>query len=190
MHAGEVLHIRGEGFSGELSASLITLNGANYPLEAVNVVSPEAFEGVVPVYTEPGTYDLVVSSEGVATGLERSVEVRRPRAEIPCTGEYTANTQISLAKQLVTIDRFHRDGTRETLRIEGRDIAGIEYEHRTLPIGDCWVVFLVRTDGSKVVFDDDPKVDLMERSQKMARDLGKPFVDATAVASPPGVTPP
>jgi len=162
-----------------VSAALVTLQGANYPLERLRS-SAESVEGEVPLYTTPGTYDVVVSVDGVSTGIEAGVQVLRPRSEIPCTGEYTANTHISVPKNQVTIDRFHRDGTRETLRIDGGEVAAVHYEYRTLEVGECWVIYLVKADGTKVVFDDDPKVDLRDRAQKMARDLDKPLEDITA----------
>ncbi len=172
--AGERIEVFGQYFRDDLQWALVQ-GELNFPLEQVVLDSSNQFGAIVPVHTQPGTYDLVNLDGGEADGVTSALVVQAPRAERPCTGEYTINTQLSLMKRQIVIDRFHRGGERETLRLAADDIAAIEYERRPTDRGYCSAIFLRRDDGARILFDDDLKVELKDRAQKMARDLDKPI---------------
>lgn len=173
--AGEIVRVHGENFGEPVQVSLKTGDGLVVALEDVSIVGPGEIAATVPLRTSPGQYDVVVTVEGEAHGKSRGLLVGHPREDTPCSGEYTANTQLSLVRKQVVIDRFHRNGERETLRISADEVERVEYERRATDAGACSVIWLRLGDGRRVVFDDDLTVDLEDRARRMAEDLDKPF---------------
>jgi hypothetical protein len=186
--AGDRIEVFGQHFRPEASWSIVD-GDVHFPLEQVVIDAGIRVSALVPVFVQPGTYDVLVSEGDAVQGLVDVLTVRPPRAEVPCTGEYTTNTQLSLLKKLVIIDRFHRTGERETLKIGSDEITAVEYERRPTDAGYCSAIFVRRADGSRVLFDDDLKVELKSRAQKMAQDLQKP-IELLADADLPPVAPP
>lgn len=175
--AGEIVRVHGENFGQPVQVALKTDDGLVVALEDISVLGPGEIAATVPLRTSPGQYDVVVTVEGLAHGMPRGLVVGRPREDAPCSGEYTANTQLSLVRKQVVIDRFHRDGERETLHIAADDVERIEYERRPIEAGgSCAVIWLRLKDGGRVVFDDDLAIDLEDRARRMSGDLDKPFL--------------
>jgi hypothetical protein len=173
--AGEAIAIRGENLeSPDATVALTQPGGVTVPLE-ITSRAPDQIEASVPVRVQPGTYDVVVTRGRSESGLPGALVVGRPRDDVPCTGEYTANTQLSLGRRLVVIDRFYRNGERDTVRIPTEEVEKIEYERRVEKGETCSAIFVRKKDGARLVFDDDPAVELKDRAGKMARDLGVPF---------------
>lgn len=104
--------------------------------------------------------------------------------EAPCAGGYEANTQLALAKEQVVVDRFYDDGRRETVRVPLDAVDRLAVE--SIPQGDgraCSVIWLHRTDGSRLIFDDDAEADLTPRARELGAAMGRP-VDVEAAAAP------
>ncbi len=171
---GDVLVVEGERLREGLGAHL-EIDGADRVPLAVSVLSRERLEAKLPARVRPGDWQLVVSgpTETLAT---LPVRVVTPREEPACIDEYTANTEVSLRRAEVVIDRYYRAGDKEKLRFALGDIARIEYERVELADGPCSAVYLRTDDGRRVVFSDDRAVDLYERAHRVAQAMGKELV--------------
>ncbi len=172
--AGEAIAILGEHLDDPKAEVTLTQTGGTTVVLEVTNRAADSLSAMVPVRTQPGTYDVVVTRGRDESGLPAALVVTRPRDDVPCTGEYTANTQLSLGRHLVVIDRFYRDGQRETVRVPTDEIEKVEYERRVEAGKTCSAIFLRRKDATRLVFDDDSRVDLKDRATKMAKDLGVP----------------
>ena len=173
--AGEQLTLHGKNLAHlQVTALLRDAGGHLFALDQA-MVTDRSVSAHVPLLTAPGPYDVVVTDGHATVTLDDALTVERPTQEVPCSGAYTANTQLSLARQTIVIDRFHRNGERETLRIPIGDVERIEYTKTTTDKVFCSAIFLVQKTGVRVLFDDDTALDLQDRAQKMAKDLGKPL---------------
>jgi len=141
-------------------------------------------EAKVPEGMAAGTYTVGIKQDGAVASLPGVLTVEKVKADTPCAGEYTANTQLSLARKEVVLDRFYREGERETLRIPLREIERVEYELVKTAKGTlCSVIFMRTSKGERVMFDDDEKVELKERAYKLGQSMGKP-VETTREDAP------
>ena len=174
VHPGESFRLAGEGFSGEVN--VFVKSGSMEPtrLEGVTLVDGTTVEARVPAGLAVGSYRVGVRQEGVDVLFDGSLEVTPVPDDQPCSGEYTANTQLSLARKLVVVDRFFRAGERETVRVELEDIDKIDYELQQLDSGErCSAIFLHLADGRRIVFADDRAIELKDRAYKLGQDIGK-----------------
>ena len=182
---GETVQVAGDDFSAGVRVHLAKDGHRAATLEQVEVVGPTQLTAVLPEEVEPGIYDLVVERRGRTGRLPSALELLPPVDEKPCSDEFTANTELSLMRGEVVVDRFYRSGDRQTVRLRLEDIARVEYELVDDGIQQCSVIYLRTTEGKRVVFNDDTKVDLRERAWKIARDMGKELevtrLDATAM---------
>jgi hypothetical protein len=169
---GAELTIMGEALEG----GSITLVGVGGPVAIPTTGSGSVvLLGTLPEELVPGSYDVVVDVGGVEATLTRAVMVKPLRSEEPCSEEYTANTQLSLARKVVVVDRFWKDGERETVRANIDEIERVEYELMRRKDGKlCSAVYMKRTDGTRLLFADDGKVDLKQRAYMLGRDMSKP----------------
>lgn len=111
----------------------------------------------------------------VAPQLEQAADAT-PGAEVPCGGGYETNTQLALAKQLVVVDRFYEDGRRQTLRVPLGEVDHVQIERVPRATGGlCSVVWLHKTDGTRLIFDDDADADLTGRARHLAVSMGRPL---------------
>lgn len=177
--AGQPIEVSGEGFAPGMRLSLAPEQGPELPLSSVEVKGVVLASAVVPESVAPGRYDVVVEVEGRSGRGLGALEVIQLPAEEPCAGLYTANTQLSLARGVIVIDRFYvkgpRKDERETLRIDLDEVERIEYELVKMKDDTlCSVIFVRTGDGRRVMFDDDTKVDLKDRAYRMASEIGKP----------------
>ena len=60
--------------------------------------------------------------------VSRGFTVKAVPQDEPCGKLYTANTAINAITGEVIVDRFYKDGKRETLRTKLTDISRVEYE--------------------------------------------------------------
>ena len=107
--------------------------------------------------------------------LNDALTVMANDVEAPCLGLFTANTQLSLARELVVVDRFYKNGERETLRIPIPEVEQVEYELVKMDNGDlCSVIYMRKKDGRRVIFDDDTRLNLRPRAYKLGNVMGRP----------------
>jgi len=169
---GQVVAVAGSGFAPGTVARLQAVDAETVPLEVV-VTSRHELSATLPAWVRPGVYDLVVERDGVVNIAPGAVTVVPPREEVACAGEYTANTELSLVRAQVVIERYYRDGDRETVTLPLDTIARVEFEATEDAQGMCSAVFLRTEDGRRIVFHDDRTVDLRERAWRVATTMGK-----------------
>ncbi len=185
---GQSIALLGDDFADDAEAFLQKGEGA--PATAFSfteVKGPVLVHATVPEGQTPGVYTVGIKQDSGVSTLPGVLTIEAVKADTPCAGEYTANTQLSLARKEVVVDRFYREGERETLKIPLRDIQRVEYELVKMPDGElCSVIFMRKTDGDRVMFDDDKEVDLRERAYKLGQSMGKKVettrMDAEALA--------
>ena len=174
VHPGESFRLAGEGFSGEIDVFVTSSSTEPTRLEGVLLVDGTTVEARVPEGLAVGAYSVGVRQDGVDVLFDGQLQVSPVPDDQPCSGEYTANTQLSLARKLVVVDRFFRAGERETVRVELEDIDKIDYELQQLDTGErCSAIFLHLADGRRIIFADDTSVELKDRAYKLGRDVGK-----------------
>jgi len=100
--------------------------------------------------------------------------VKAPPPDVPCGGDYTANTQVSWVRKVIVVDRFYKDGAREVLRTPFNDVTKIEIEAVPHEKGTCSVVYILKTDGSRLRYAESLTEDLTARAYKFANELQKP----------------
>lgn len=172
---GEDVQIFGESFGPDMLVYL-TLDGKDaVVLGGVDVQGDGLVIGTVPERLAPGVYDVLVDRKGRRASLDDALHVVPPVDEVACSDAYTANTELSLVRQEVVVDRFYRDGDRQTVRMPLEKVERVEYELLRDGDGRCSVIYLRTADGRRVVFDDDREVDLRERAVKIAQDMGRPL---------------
>jgi len=185
---GASVKILGSDFVEGAAVDLV-LDGEAIPLEAVAVRGAVLIEGVLPADLGTGIYTVNVKYGEAIVSLDDALSVTAPSTEAPCGGEYTANTQLSLARKVIVIDRFPKDKKkeRETLRIDFSSVEQIEYELVKLDEEKmCSIVYIRTKNGKRVVFDDDTRVDLKERAFKIGSAVGKKVVITRADADEMG----
>lgn len=169
---GDMLVVSGERLAPTARVSLV---GAGATNPAIVHRGPHRLELTIPEL-EPGPYRVVVdmpSGERVEAG---AVEVLSLSAEIPCGGRYSTNTELSHRRKLVAIERFFPDGKRDRVEIPLADIASVLALRAPLADGrSCSQVWMVKKDGSHVLFDDDDAIDLEVRAKRLAGEVGLPF---------------
>lgn len=189
---GQSVAVEGRGFVPGMAARLQTAGDDPVPL-VVAVESRRALTARLPSWVRPGVYDLVLERAGEVTLAPGAVTVISPREEIACAGEYTANTELSLARAQVVIERYYRDGDRETVTVPLEQVTRIEYEMSDDAQGPCSAVFLRTDDGRRIVFHDDRTVDLRDRAWRVATTMGKELEvtrpDAAAMTDDDAATP-
>lgn len=171
---GTELKVIGERFGDEVSLALAPRGGGEEVVLNVTSRTPIVLGATVPDAAPAGEYDLVVEVPGHQVRVTRGFTVRAVPVDEPCGRLYTANTAINAITGEVIVDRFYRDGKRETLRTKLTDIQQVEYEREVLDDGKvCSVVYLRKADGERFRFADDVKVDLKSRAYKLAQEIGK-----------------
>jgi len=192
---GEVVHVVGERLAPPIGVVLVPSDpGAGEPVtagpaaaqiaaQATDIVptssSPERIALTLPQDLAAGVYDVVVTTGRTTIKAPGSLRVTRPPVDVPCGGLYRANTKVSAIAGEVVLDRFYRDGQRDTVRAKLSDVASVELAR--VPIdGDatCSVITLVKGDGERLRFADDAAVDLSSRAHKLAQEIGRPLVRA------------
>jgi hypothetical protein len=177
--AGQSLGFEGDNFRDGLAIGLVDERGVAVPLPVVRVRGPGNVDAVIPEATIPGRYSVTVGDVPVDGVV---VEVRPPRDEEPCTGAWTTNTQLSLPRHRVVMDRFGVDGSHVVVEVAIDDIAAIELVRKALPDGTaCSAILLRRTDGRRIVFQDDLRYDLGDRAARTAAAIGRPLEGDVAV---------
>lgn len=172
LHPGQSFRLAGDGFEGSVEVFVAAEGIEPTRLEAVKLIDHTTVEARIPPGLAVGTYRVGLRQDGRDVLLPTPLQVVPLPDDAPCNGEYTANTQLSLARELVVIDRFYRTSERETVRIELDDIDKIDYELQQLDDGTrCSAIFLHTKDGRRVVFADDTSVELKERAYKLGRDI-------------------
>lgn len=181
--AGTEIRVEGATFDPSLTVSLRPdgAQDAGSPLSLTST-QPESFVGTVPTDLAPGPYTLVIEQNGLTVLVPTGFTVSAPVQDLPCGKLYTANTQVSPMTGVVTIDRFYRDGKRETVRKELAQVDRIEFEQIGVEGGKlCSVIYLRTREGERLRFADDledatPKegLDLEARAIKLGQEINKP----------------
>ena len=148
------------------------------PLGDLTLVSPMRLSALAPSGLEPGTHDLVITNpDGQSVRRRNAYTVPPQQHEIPCGGDYTAYSQFTAARKLFIIERHYTEpaGKQEVLRIGFHDVQKIEVEN--LDLGDdraCSAVFIVTSDGRRVLFDNSEKYDLTRRAYLLGNACARP----------------
>lgn len=173
---GESVRIYGDRLLPPLTVRLDPAEpGESVPLE-LTAHEPQLLQVTLPDSASAGLYDLVVTTGRQAIRAPASFRVLAPPQDVPCGGLYRANTKVSNITGEVVIDRFYRDGERETVKIELSDIASVELSTPAGPDGGrCNVITLVQGDGDRLRFADDATVDLSIRAHKLAQEIDRPI---------------
>jgi len=169
---GATLTVHGSHFGRGTNAHLVGGSGERVPL-VVHRDSTEQLEAKLPARVRRGQWTLVVGRSGQSVWLVDAVHVVPPREEPACTDAYTANTEISLARGEVVIDRYYPNGDKEHVRLGLDDVRRVELEHAQHADGPCNAIYLRTEDGRRVVFHDDRTADLRGRAWRVAQSMGK-----------------
>jgi uncharacterized protein (DUF2384 family) len=78
-----------------------------------------------------------------------------------------------LVRAQIVIERYYRDGDRESVTLPLDEIEHVEFEASEDAQGPCSAVFLRTKDGRRIVFHDDRTVDLHDRAWRVATTMGK-----------------
>jgi hypothetical protein len=171
---GSTLQVVGERFGDEVSLALAPSAGGDRVALDVTARSAVVIGATVPEAAPPGDYDLIVTVPGHEVRVKGGYVVRAVPVDEPCGKLYTANTAINAITGEVIVDRFYKDGKRETLRTKLDDITQVEYERVAVADGQlCSVVYLRTEEGGRFRFSDDIKVDLKQRAYKLGQEIGK-----------------
>ncbi len=172
LQPGDMLVVNGARLESGAKVSLV---GAGATTPPVLFRGPERLEVTLPDL-EPGSYRIVVDLPS-GTRLEAgSVEVLSLSAEIPCGGRYSTNTELSHKKKIVAVERFFPDGKRERTEIPLSEISSVNAIRTPLPDGRlCSQVWMLKKDGSRLLFDDDAAIDLEPRARRLAAEGSLPF---------------
>jgi hypothetical protein len=177
--AGEVVIVRGGPFPEDAALALVS-PAATVTIEPSSR-SSEVLEATIPVDLVAGPWTLAIATGGEITEVSVPFVVDPPMAEPACTGAYTSNTSVSLARGEIRIRRFPADADAGALpadapiRIPVAEVRQVEYERTWDAVGLCSAIFLRTTEGRRIVFDDDRAVDIEERGSMLAASLGRPF---------------
>lgn len=172
---GTTLTVFGSGFSTETTVLLVDASGTEAALDSVNHGGTALVSGTIPATLKAGSYQVMVRTGDTTAASKRPLQVQVPPPEVPCGGEYTANTQVSWAREMVVVDRFYKDGTRRVIRTPFADISGVEVQAVPHEKGTCSVVFIRKNDGSSVRYAESLTEDLSARANKFANELKKPI---------------
>lgn len=170
---GTTLTVFGTGFSESSQLMLESAAGQRTAMENIQPGGSVVIKGDIPTHLETGTYGLVLVSGGqevIAAGLA----ITAPPPDVPCGGNYTANTQVSWARKLIVVDRFYKDGDREVLRTPFDEVEKVEIESVPHEKGTCSVVYVRKKDGSRMRYAESLSEDLSARAYKFANELKKP----------------
>ncbi len=182
--SGQPISLVGNGFTNTARAHIIHSESDElYPLYRFTITSPLQAEGILPWELPAGVFHVLLEQDGKKRTLKNALKIT-PSTEQPCSNQFRSNTQLSLARGEVLIDRFYADQERKTLLLNLNEIERVDYELVALDeTRMCSVVLLRKSDGTRVIFEDDEKIDLERRANRMARDLGKELV-TTRLDSP------
>lgn len=183
--AGDPVVIRGDDLGTGCAVSVVDAKGVETELLATGDIGDDGTCAMrVPKTLAPGVYTVRLLAGDAMASAPEALIVDRPRADEACTGKFTTNTQVSLAKGEIAIDRFYGDGNRETNTIPLSTVERVEYEERPT----CCAVFLRTSDSRRVLYNDGPS-SLEERAKTLARTIDRPLVRVD-VSSPVPPTPP
>jgi len=182
--SGQPISLTGHGLTAGARAHIIHDETEElYPLYRFTIASPLQAEGILPWELPAGSFHVLLEQDGKKRTLKNALHIT-PSTEQPCSNQFRSNTQLSLARGEVLIDRFYADERRQTLLISLSEIERVDYELVALDeTRMCSVVLLRKGDGTRVIFEDDEKIDLERRAARMARDLGKELM-TTRLDSP------
>lgn len=173
---GQAIVILGDHFEEGVEVAL-----CGKPLQGLTRKSPTRIEGQVAEAAEAGACELVVTNpDGRRAALPEAFTVPPQDKEEPCGGNYTAYSQFAPDRELVVIDRHYLDeggeptGKRQTLRIPFDEVKKFEVENISQEEGLCSAVFVLTTDGRRVLFDNSREVDLTRRAYTMGNAAAKP----------------
>lgn len=172
---GTQLTVFGSGFAPDSQVFLVDATGNEAPLSDVTHGGVALMSGTIPKSLKSGSYQVMVRVDGASAVASDSLAVHVPPPEVPCGGEYTANTQVSWAREMVVVDRFYKDGTRQVIRTPFADISGVSVKAVPHDKGTCSVVFILKSDGSSVRYAESLTEDLTARANKFANELKKPI---------------
>ena len=181
--AGTPIQILGSEFTPDTTATL-----GGQPVSDLAVRGVVALSGTVPEGLEAGPHDLVVTAAAGTATLAGAFAVQvqsQADAGVPCAGDFTAFSQLSMAREVMVIDKHFKkrdgeeEGKRDTVRLSFRDIARIEYqEAKVTEEGEeriCSAIWVVTKSGDRHLFDDDTSENLQPRANEIAVGLQKPI---------------
>ena len=173
VQTGGDLTIFGSGFSEQMNVALQHADGTQTPLENVQP-SGAVLKGQVPTSLKTAEYQVVLRTAGDVVVTPLTVAVEAPVPDVPCGGDYTANTQVSWVRKVIVVDRFYKDGAREVVRTPFDEVEKIEVVAVPHEKGTCSVVYIRKADGSRVRYAESLTEDLSARAYKFANELKKP----------------
>ncbi|HMV66873.1 MAG TPA: hypothetical protein PKA64_08495 [Myxococcota bacterium] len=100
-----------------------------------------------------------------------ALEVWRGDTEPPCTKRYALKVQTERLGRRVAIERQYPDGEVEKLSFAGAELGAID---RTVVDG-CAALWLVTSDGRRLLLADDPAADLVAPAEALAAALELPL---------------
>lgn len=166
--SGTTIQVQGEGFIAPVEAFL-EREGSQHRVDP-RVDDRQSLHFDVPALPA-GPYTMVVQQAGQRGQLPFVVLPAPP--ETPCKRPYQANTELSLSEGVAVIVRFHPDGRTERERIRIDTIEALEVQSFPQDGSLCSAIHLLRTDGTRVLFEDGP-TSLAERAKTLGGFLGKP----------------
>ncbi len=180
---GAAIQILGSEFTPDARATL-----GGQPIEGFVVRGVVALSGTVPAGLEAGPQELVVTTAAgtVTKPGAYTVKVQQAaEAGVPCAGEFTAFSQLSMAREVMVIDKHYKEGPdgeegkRDTVRLPFREIASIAYEEaKVTEQGEeriCSAIWVVTKSGDRHLFDDDTVENLQRRANEIAVGIQKPI---------------
>lgn len=179
--AGDPVIVSGDDLGSGCFVSVVDATGVGTDLLPTGDIGDDGTCAMrVPKSLAPGVYSVRVMAGDAEAIATNALTVERPRADEACTGKFTSNTRVSLAKGEIAIDRFYTDGNRETDAIALADVERVEYEERP----GCCAVFVRTADGRRVLYNDAATT-LEDRAKTLARTIDRPLVRVDVQPPPP-----
>lgn len=172
--AGMTLTVFGDGFEPSTTLMLENEAGERVAMENLQPGGSVVLKGDVPKGLEAGSYRLVVVSGANAAVAARPFTLKATAPDEPCGGDYTANTQVSLARKLIVVDRFYKDGAREVMRTPFKEVTAVEIDAVKTEKGVCSVVYIRKEDGTQLRYAESLTENLAARAYKFGNELNKP----------------
>lgn len=181
---GSTITISGGPFTSD--ATLAIAPNDVFPNEAILPLSanaPEALQTVIPAQLPHATYDLLLRQSGFTVTITDGFKVVPPPEDTPCSRLYTANTTISMVKKELAIDRFYKDGRKESDSIELKDVTSIQFRNHEMTSGETCEVIELITDDQRYRFADDVKptsppkggLTMLKRAERLSNEINKPL---------------
>lgn len=142
----------------------------------LQATDPSRHELTPPDDLPSGRWRVKLRSTGLRSPRgEATFELWRGDTEPPCKKRYALKVQTERLIRRVAVDRVYPDGEIEHLSFAGGELGSLDRTQTPGEEGTCAAIWLVTTDGRRVLLADDTKADLLLQTEALAAALELPI---------------